>query len=79
MALYWCCAFSHVSCVVIGLRCLSIYRLEPSDTMHGDPMQTGQPNGVRSSDWLGAVMETFHGIFLSDQQVILRVEWLDQK
>jgi len=20
--------------------------------MHGDPMQTGQPNGVRSSDWL---------------------------
>jgi hypothetical protein len=27
-------------------------RLELSDTMHGTPMQTGRPNGVRSSDWL---------------------------
>jgi hypothetical protein len=27
-------------------------RPELSDTMHGEPMQTGQPNGVRSSDWL---------------------------
>jgi hypothetical protein len=27
-------------------------RLELSDTMHGTPMQTVEPNGVRSSDWL---------------------------
>jgi len=24
--------------------------------MHGTPMQTGQPNGVRSSDWLGFIV-----------------------
>jgi hypothetical protein len=55
MALYWCCAFSHVSCVVIGLRCLSIYRLELGDTMHGNPIQTRRPNGVRFSDWLDLI------------------------
>ncbi len=27
-------------------------RLELSDTIHGIPMQSGRPNGVRSSDWL---------------------------
>jgi hypothetical protein len=27
-------------------------RLELSDTMLDPPMQTGRPNGVRSSDWL---------------------------
>jgi len=26
--------------------------MELSDTMPGCPMQTGRPNGVRSSDWL---------------------------
>jgi hypothetical protein len=26
--------------------------MELSDTMHGNPMQTAEPNGVRSSDWL---------------------------
>jgi len=31
---------------------ISAERLELSDTMHVTPMQTGQPNGVRSSDWL---------------------------
>jgi len=31
---------------------ISCERLELSDTMHGKPMQTGRPNGVRSSDWL---------------------------
>jgi hypothetical protein len=31
--------------------------MELSDTMHDSPMQTGQPNGVRSSDWLGMAVE----------------------
>lgn len=26
--------------------------MELSDTMHGIPMQTGRPSGVRSGDWL---------------------------
>jgi len=33
--------------------------------MHGEPMQIGRPNGVRSSDWLGHIIwlnkETFSG------------------
>ena len=31
-------------------------RLELSDTMLDLPMQTGRPNGVRSSDWLGLIL-----------------------
>ena len=34
-------------------RAASDERMELSDTMLGNPMQTGQPNGVRSSDLLG--------------------------
>ena len=34
---------------------LSDERPELSDTMHGIPMQTARPNGVRSSDWLGLI------------------------
>ena len=35
---------------------VSAERPELSDTMHGIPKQTGRPNGVRSSDWLGMVI-----------------------
>ena len=39
--------------VVVGFMLAE--RLELSDTMHDIPMQTGRPNGVRSSDWLGMI------------------------
>ena len=34
---------------------ITVQRLELSDAMHGIPMQTGEPNGVRSSDWLNII------------------------
>jgi len=39
-------------CVRLVKRYIPGERLELSDTMHDEPMQTGRPNGVRSSDWL---------------------------
>jgi len=38
--------------------------MELSDTMHGTPMQIGQPNGVRSSDWLGYINLKFPNILV---------------
>jgi len=32
--------------------------------MHGTPMQIGQPNGVRSSDWLGYINLKFPNILV---------------
>jgi len=37
----------------------SAQRPELSDTMLDTPMQTGQPNGVRSSDWLDLILNSF--------------------
>jgi len=35
--------------------------------MHGIPMQTGQPNGVRSSDWLGQWVQCIFSFFVWDK------------
>jgi hypothetical protein len=37
-------------------------RLELSDTMHDEPMQSDRPNGVRSSDWFGILLVIIIGL-----------------
>ena len=43
--------------------------------MLGDPMQTGQPNGVRSSDWLG--ISSYFSVF--SRLLIIKLEILGAK
>jgi hypothetical protein len=53
--------------------------MELSDTMHGIPMQTSQPNGVRSSDWLDALGWGFMGssVPLNDGIACLK-DWISK-
>ena len=45
-------------------------RLELSDTLHDLPMQTTQPNVVRSSNWLGISIE-----FIRDVESQMSTSW----
>jgi len=51
--------------------------MELSDTMHGIPMQTGRPNGVRSSDWLAFfIFTSFESPRMSSDSALPNLMWL---